>query len=308
MTERPARPRVEWRDVNGILLLDKPVGLSSNAALQEARRRYRARKAGHTGSLDPLASGVLPLCFGHATKIAGLLLEADKTYVATLALGSRTATGDAEGEVLERVAVPELVPAAVAGACQAFVGARQQVPPMYSALKYAGRPLYALAREGVEIERAPRPIVIHSLVLLRLEPTAIEFEVCCSSGTYVRTLGEELAAALGTCGHLAALRRTSVAAFAGRPLHRLEELAAVDGEVALDALLVPADTALADWPGTVLDAQGVAHVQHGRAANCAPAPAGRARIYGPGGELIGLGVVDPSGVRVAPTRLLSDLP
>jgi tRNA pseudouridine55 synthase len=307
MTARAARPRVEWRDVNGILLLDKPVGLSSNAALQEARRLYRARKAGHTGSLDPLASGVLPLCFGHATKIAGLLLEADKTYVATLALGTRTATGDAEGEVVERAPVPPLEAAAVAAACQAFVGPRQQVPPMYSALKYAGRPLYALARLGLEIERAPRPIVIHALALLRLAPASIEFEVCCSTGTYVRTLGEELAGALGSCGHLTALRRTSVAAFAGRPLHRLAELAAL-GEQARDALLVPADAALADWPATVLDAQGVAHVRHGRAAGCPPAPAGRARIYGPGGELIGLGVVDPSGVRVAPTRLLSNLP
>jgi len=308
MSARVARPRVEWRDVNGILLLDKPVGLSSNAALQEARRLYRARKAGHTGSLDPLASGVLPLCFGHATKIAGLLLEADKTYLATLALGSRTATGDAEGEVVERSPVPPLEAAAVAAACQAFVGPRRQVPPMYSALKYAGRPLYALARLGLEIERAPRAVVIHSFALLRLAPASIEFEVCCSSGTYVRTLGEELAAALGSCGHLTALKRTSVAAFAGRPLHRLEELAAIGAEAALDALLVPADAALADWPAAVLDARGVADVRHGRVAACPPAPAGRARIYGPGGELIGLGVVDPSGVRVAPTRLMSDLP
>ena len=307
MTLRPARPRVEWRDINGILLLDKPVGLSSNAALQEARRLYRARKAGHTGSLDPLASGVLPLCFGHATKIAGLLLGSDKTYVATLALGSRTTTGDAEGEVAESAPVPPFEAAAVAAVCQSFVGPREQVPPMYSALKYAGRPLYSLARAGIEIERAPRPIVIHALTVLRLAPAAIELEICCSTGTYVRTLGEELAAALGTCGHLVALRRTSVAAFAGRPLHRLEELAA-SSDAALDALLVPADAALTDWPGTVLDAQGASDVRHGRAAACRPAPAGRARIYGPGGELIGLGVVDPSGVRVAPTRLLSDLP
>lgn len=179
---------------------------------------------------------------------------------------------------------------------------------MYSALKYAGRPLYSLARKGIEIERAPRPIVIHALAVLQLAPAAIEFEVRCSTGTYIRTLGEELARALGTCGHLAALRRTSVAAFAGQPLHRLEELAAGSDAATLDALLVPVDAALAGWPTAVLDAEGVADAQHGRAAACAPVPAGRARICGPAGELIGIGVVDPSGVSVAPTRLLSDLP
>jgi len=200
-----ARRRVEWRRVDGILLLDKPVGLSSNQALQQVRRLYRAAKAGHTGSLDPLASGVLPLCFGQATKVAGLLLDSDKTYRASLALGSRTTTGDREGAVVETRPVPPLEEEAVRAVLEGFVGERQQIPPMYSALKRDGEALYALARRGVEVERIPRRIRILGVALESLEDGRLEFEVTCSTGTYVRTLGEEVAEALGTCGYLEAL-------------------------------------------------------------------------------------------------------
>jgi tRNA pseudouridine55 synthase len=300
------RPRVVWRDVDGILLLDKPLGLSSNQALQRARRLYRAAKAGHTGSLDPLATGVLPLCFGQATKVSGLLLDADKTYEARLQLGARTSTGDAEGEVVERLPVPALARERVEAALAALTGPQDQLPPMYSALKRDGRPLYELARAGVEVERTPRRIVVHRLRLLALDAASLTFEVECSKGTYVRTLGEDVARALGTCGHLGALRRTAVAAFAGHPLQSLDGLEALAGaEAALDALLMPVDAALGAWPAVTLDAGGARDVLHGRATACATAAPGAVRIYGPGEELLALGTVDASGTRVAPDRLLT---
>jgi tRNA pseudouridine55 synthase len=304
---REARPRIAWREVDGILLLDKPVGLSSNQALQRARRLFRAAKAGHTGSLDPLASGVLPLCFGQATKVSGLLLDADKTYRARLSLGARTTTGDAEGEVVERLPVPPLSAEQVAAVLTVLTGPQDQLPPMYSALKRDGRPLYALAREGIEVPREPRRIVVHRLALLDLTADALEFEVHCSKGTYVRTLGEDLARALGTCGHLDALRRTAVAAFDGQPTHALADLEGLAGdEPALDARLLPLDAALQGWPIVRLDAAGAEDFRHGRPAACPAAVAGAARVYGPAGALLGLGTVDNSTLQhVSPDRLLT---
>jgi tRNA pseudouridine55 synthase len=294
--------------VDGILLLDKPEGLSSNQALQRARRLYRARKAGHTGSLDPLASGVLPLCFGQATKVAGFLLDADKTYRATLALGSRTTTGDREGEVTERRPVPALDAPAVAAALARFLGATEQVPPMYSALKRDGEALYALARRGLVVERAPRPVRIDAIALVELGPATLSFEVTCSKGTYVRTLGEDVAAALGTVGHLAALRRTAVGgAFAGRDCLPLEALEALRGdERALDALLLPLDAALGSFAALALTAAEAAGVRHGRTlARAAPAAA-RLRLYGPDGAFLGLGESDARGASIRPLRLMSE--
>jgi tRNA pseudouridine55 synthase len=292
--------------VDGILLLDKPEGLSSNAALQRVRRLYRARKGGHTGSLDPLASGVLPLCFGEATKVAGLLLEADKTYEATLALGARTATGDREGEVVERAAVPPLTAAAVEAALAGFRGESHQVPPMYSALKRDGEALYALARRGEVVERAPRPVRIASLVLLALEADALRFEVTCSKGTYVRTLGEDLARALGTVGHLSALRRTAIGgAFAGREAHPLAALEALDGDLAaLDALLAPADAALESWPAVVLGAASALALCQGREVEAVAPPGARVRVYGPAGAFVGLAEADGAGRRLRAVRLM----
>lgn len=310
---RPARPRIEWRDVDGILLLEKPVGLSSNQALQRARRLYRAAKAGHTGSLDPLADGVLPLCFGQATKVAGLLLDSDKTYRAVLALGSRTATGDREGEVLERLPVPALTQAQLARVQGAFTGELKQVPPMYSALKQGGQALYALARQGIEVERAPRAIRILSLALKPLDATRLEITVTCSKGTYIRTLGEDLARALGTCGHLEALTRTEVGAFAGRIAYPLEELEqSGEDEASLDARLLPVDVALGDYPRVVLGAEEARRYLQGQpvlpegAAAGGGAVARACRVYADGGRFLGLGTPEGPDGRIRASRVMCD--
>jgi tRNA pseudouridine55 synthase len=311
VSEPAARPRVEWRVVDGILLLDKPAGLTSNRALQRVRRLYRAEKAGHTGSLDPFATGVLPLCFGQATKIAGLLLDATKCYRARLALGRRTATGDCDGAVTETRPVPALNADAVREVLARFVGATEQIPPMYSALKRDGEALYALARRGLEVERAPRAIRIFDLELERLEPEALEFSVRCSKGTYVRTLGEDLAAALGTCGHLAALERTEVGRFAGLAPHPLAELERLAGdEAALDALLLPSDTPLDDHPRVGLDAEAARKFRHGaRVAVTELEPRGArgpaaVRVYDEAGRFLGLGALAADGAAVEARRLM----
>jgi tRNA pseudouridine55 synthase len=313
MTAKPARPRVEWREVDGILLLDKPIGLSSNQALQRVRRLYRAAKAGHTGSLDPLATGVLPLCFGQATKVAGLLLDSDKSYRAVLALGSRTRTGDREGEIIESRAVPVLERGGVEAAMRAFLGVIEQVPPMYSALKQGGRPLYALAREGIEVERAPRRVEIRAFTLEALEPGQLTFTVECSKGTYVRTLGEDLAVALGTVGHLAALDRTGIGAFQGARTHTFEALEALaPDEAALDALLAPVDSALAGYPAVALGLEEAARFVSGLAVGARaldavqPQVGATVRVYEPGPRFLGIGTVEAgAGVRVRPNRLMA---
>lgn len=306
--EAPPGQKRSWRDVDGILLLDKPVGLSSNAALQRARRLYRARKAGHTGSLDPLATGLLPLCFGEATKVSGLLLDADKTYRATLALGAATATGDAEGVVVAEAPVPLLDPGTVLQAMAGLSGPLLQRPPMYSALKHDGRRLYELARQGVEVEREPRPIVVHELRLLSLEGPRLTFEARVSKGTYIRTLGEDLARALGTVGHLSALRRTHLGPFAAdamRTLDELEALATGQGEAVLDALLLPVDAALLDHPALMLDERQARALCHGQVV-LMPGPAGlRVRAYGPDGRFLGIAAVAPDGGALSVVRLLA---
>lgn len=306
MSAGAPRGRIEWRAVDGILLLDKPLGLSSNQALQRARRLFRAKKAGHTGSLDPLASGVLPLCFGQATKVAGLLLDSDKTYRTTVALGSRTATGDLEGAVVETVPVPALDRATVEAVLARFRGAGTQVPPMYSALKRDGQALYALARQGIEVERPPRVITIHALELLELKPASLTLEVRCSKGTYIRTLGEDIAVALGTRGHLSQLRRTGIGAFEGQTLYDFTALEALAGdEAALDACLLPVDAALDGLPKIVLPADAAAAFRHGqRLAWRAPGD-GRVRVYDAAGEFIGLGLAAGGGRELIPDRLMS---
>jgi tRNA pseudouridine55 synthase len=308
---RQARPRVSWRDINGILLLDKPAGLSSNAALQHARRLFRARKAGHTGSLDPLASGLLPLCFGQATKAAGMLLDADKTYLVVAELGSRTETGDAEGAVVETLPVPEDFGARLNGTLKGFLGPIQQVPPMYSALKKDGKRLYELARQGIEITREPRSVTIHSLDGVKWDGSRLSLEVQCSKGTYIRTLVEDIAGALGTVGHVVNLRRTRLGPFQDERMWTLDELETClreGGEDALDRLLLGSDFALRHWPAVTVGPDEQAGILQGRAI-FAQGPGGtRVRMYGPGDVFLGVGQMSPEGRRLAPVRIMLDLP
>ena len=294
-----------WRDVDGILLFDKPVGLSSNAALQRVRRLFRARKAGHTGSLDPLASGLLVVCFGQATKVSALLLDADKTYRFTIALGSRTTTGDREGEVIERLPVPHLEAASLRQVLARFVGELEQLPPMYSALKHGGERLYRLARQGIEVERHPRQVIIHRLELVAIESDRLRLEVSCSKGTYVRSLAEDLARAIGTAGHVEELRRTSLGPFGGDRLQTLDALeqAAAD-EPGLDDGLLPVDAAIQHLPAVRLGDEEQACVLHG-APVFTSGPGGAAvRMYGPEGRFLGVGRMTAEGSRLAPERIM----
>jgi tRNA pseudouridine55 synthase len=307
MDAAPA-PAARWRDVDGILLLDKPAGITSNAALQRARRAYRARKAGHTGSLDPLATGLLPICFGQATKASGLLLDADKTYRVTIALGARTTTADREGEVVERAPVPALTAPYVRELATRFLGESEQVPPMYSALKHEGERLYRLARKGLEVERLPRRIVIHRLELIAISEGQLQFEIDCSKGTYVRTLAEDLARACGTVGHVASLRRLRLGPFTDPRMHVLEvvEQAAGRPEV-LATLLLPVDAALPGLPAIQLGISEEACILHGQAVFAAGPAACRVRMYGPDGRFLGVGRMSGEGRQLAPERIMVDL-
>jgi tRNA pseudouridine55 synthase len=295
--------------VNGILLLDKPRGLSSNAALQRVRRAFGRVKGGHTGSLDPLATGMLPICLGEATKVAGYLLDGDKEYQFTMRLGERTATGDVEGEVVERAPVPTDPRAQLLSLLPTFLGPIQQVPPMYSALKRDGQPLYKLARQGIEVEREARTITIHALDLLGTTDTDATLCVRCSKGTYVRTLAEDLARALGSCAHLTALRRTAVAPF---PMSAMIALDALEADPATVPLL-PADAALPQLAQVQLDspqAQGLRHGQAVRLPSIAAPVEGLVRVYGPGRLFLGLGLMKPAdegAALVEPVRLFNDL-
>jgi tRNA pseudouridine55 synthase len=294
-----------WRDVDGIVLLDKPTGMGSTPALQRVRRLLRAAKAGHAGTLDPMATGMLPLCFGQATKACGWLLGSAKVYRARLLLGAATDTGDADGSMVRRCDVPSLERAAVASALSRFVGPRQQRPPMYSALKHRGQPLYELARRGEEIERAPRPIVIRRLELIDLAPTALEFEVSCSKGTYVRVLGEEIAAALGTVGHLGALRRLEVEPFSAQDMVSMatvEDWLEKGGEAGpRPDWLLPVDAAFAGLPRIDLDEGQSLRLTQGQTVEVAATPdRGLGRVYDPGGRFLGLvEASSPRAIRVA---------
>jgi tRNA pseudouridine55 synthase len=289
----------------GLLLLDKPIGLSSNRALQVVRRLAGGIKAGHGGSLDPLASGMLPICLGEATRLAGQLLEGRKAYRFGLRLGERSATGDSEGEIIERCAVPALEPERIEAALQRFIGTHAQTPPMYSALKRSGQPLYRLARAGITVERAARNVQIERLQLLAASEAALLLEVVCSKGTYVRVLGEDIAAALGTCGRLESLRRQYVEPFEAQAMVSLETLRALS-DAGQPWPLLPADRAVAHLAALTLpDAEALALTQ-GRSVplplvgSVAPPP-GRGdavpvwRLYDSQGRFLGLGCGDGAG-------------
>jgi tRNA pseudouridine55 synthase len=290
--------------VNGILLLDKPRGLSSNAALQRVRHLTGADKAGHVGSLDPLATGMLPICLGEATKVAGELTAARKRYRFTIALGTRTATGDLEGEVVATAPVPALPASEVELVLSRFRGSQWQVPPMYSALKRAGQPLYRLARAGVTVERAPRQIEITELALLGLAGDQLELEALCSKGTYIRVLGEDIAQALGTCGHVAALRRLFVEPFDQGPMHTLVEVEAAC-RAGRAPELIAADAALPGMPAVRVSADLACRLAHGQAVMVAGGtPGGKVRLYDSQGRFMGLGEADSQG-QVRPRRMFA---
>ena len=277
--------------IDGALLLDKPVGVTSNRALQEVKRLLKAKKAGHAGTLDPLASGLLVLVFGEATKFAAPLLDADKEYLATLRLGSRTSTGDAEGEVLETRPV-RATAADVEAALARFRGAIDQVPPMHSALKRDGVPLYKLARKGRSVERPARPVRIAELELLGYEAPLAELRIRCSKGTYIRSLGEDIGAALGTGAHLAALRRTGSGRFRVEEAMTLDELRA---RPAPEVRLLGLSELLADFPAAELDAAAEARLRNGQALKISGLRAGVCALYRADGALIGLGRAHAEG-------------
>jgi tRNA pseudouridine55 synthase len=286
----------------GILLLDKPLGLSSNAALQRVRRLLGAAKAGHVGSLDPLATGMLPICLGEATKIAGDILSGRKRYRFTIALGTRTATGDVEGAVVETLPVPALDNALLEAALQRFRGHTTQVPPMYSAIKRDGQPLYKLARAGVEVERAPRDIHVAELEIRSFDGAHLELEALCSKGTYIRTLAEDMARALGTCGHVAALRRLWVEPFQNETMDTLE-LVAARAERGEAPRLIEPGSAIPQFPAVTLSSDATARVLHGQMVSVATEiPPGRVRLYDPAGRFFGVAEADGFGT-VQPRRL-----
>ena len=268
------------RAIDGVLLLDKGVGLSSNAALQRARRLYRAEKAGHTGTLDPLASGLLPICFGEATKFAHMLLEGDKTYAATVRLGVTTTTGDAEGDPVDQRPV-SVSRADIDAALDRFVGSIAQIPPRHAALKYRGRNYYEYAREGIDIPRVAREVIIHELKLHRWTPPDVELGVRCGKGTYVRVLAEDLGTALGCGAHLAALRRLASGGFDVGEAMSLEALEALD-DGARDARLLPVDTLLASLPRLDLEAGDAWCLERGQAIAVGDLPDADYRAYAAG--------------------------
>ncbi len=303
-----ARRIKRGRPVDGVLLLDKPIGMTSNAALQAVKRLFQARKAGHTGSLDPLASGMLPICLGEATKISSFLLDADKRYRVGMRLGICTETGDAEGEVSYRhegtIDFPRPV---IEEALTGFVGRIDQIPPMYSAVKVNGRPLYESARKGIDVERKSRQVDIHELRLLAHDGVDLEIDVACSKGTYIRTLVEDIGRALGCGAYVTALRRPEVAGFGSGEMltfERLEAIAAEGELAALDALLINASEVLSHWPAVSLNADMTFFVTRGQAVQVPNAPtSGWVRLFAGDERFLGMGTILDDG-RVAPKRMM----
>jgi len=299
--------RRKGRNVNGILVIDKPVGVTSNGILQQVKRLYGAAKAGHTGALDPLATGVLPLCFGEATKFSQMMLDSDKAYVTTARLGIRTETGDSEGAVVEEKPVPALIEADVEAVLARFRGAIKQVPSMYSALKHQGRPLYEYAREGIEIERPARPVTIHELTLLAVRENELDLAVSCTKGTYIRSLVEDIGDALGCSAHVSALRRTMASGYTLEAAHDVGTLEAMRerGE-SLDGLLLPPDSALTMFPELHLSGPSLVSILNGQPVRMTDQSLeGLVRLYGDRG-FVGLAeaLPDDDGIQLVPRRLV----
>ena len=306
------RRKNKGRNVSGVLLLDKPQGGSSNHILQRVKRLFGAAKAGHTGSLDPLATGMLPVCFGEATKISAFLLDADKRYHLKCQLGVNTTTGDAEGEIVDTQDVSAISEKDVKKVLPGFLGEIEQVPPMYSAIKHNGERLYKLARQGIEVERKARQVTIYDIEYISLDweqlgdqqRLILELEVHCSKGTYVRTLVEDIAKKLNCGAHITSLRRLSVGPYDGNMLtiDQLEALAE-QGEEALDNCLQPVDSGVSNWPDVHLTSDAAFYVQHGQAVMVPQAPTqGWVRIYDQE-HFLGLGEIQDDGM-VAPRRMI----
>ena len=302
-----ARKR-KGRPVNGVLVLDKPPGISSNDAVQRAKWLFGAQKVGHTGSLDPLATGVLPLCFGEATKFSQYLLDADKKYWTRIKLGVTTQTGDADGEVITEQDASAISQPQVVDALKKFVGEIQQIPSMYSALKHQGQPLYKLARQGIEVERAPRTVTVYSAELLSMQRTEIELAVHCSKGTYIRSLAEDLGAALGCGGHVNGLRRLAAGPYEEAQATTFERLGTITEASDLDALLLPVASAVCTWPVVRLHEDTAHYVMQGQPVQVAHAPTqGWVQIFATAEDerFLGVGEILTDG-RVAPRRLVAN--
>ena len=303
--------RRRGRAIDGIVLLDKPLGISSNRLLQRVRGVYQAQKAGHTGNLDPLASGVLPICLGEATKFSQFLLDADKCYEFTAQFGKLTTTGDSEGEVLQTCDASGVEESHVIAAAQQFVGLIEQVPPMYSALKHNGRPLYELARQGIEVERKSRAVTILKLELLAFRPgpeAEADFAVTCTKGTYVRTLAEDIGEVLKVGAYVTALRRTTSSGFELVGCHLFEDLQALADKndlEGLDNLLLPVDTALKSLPKVELDDECGYYLRRGQPVRVKDSPnSGLVRLNLCSGEFLGMGEISDDG-RIQPRRLIA---
>ncbi len=306
--------RRKGRDVNGILVIDKPQGVTSNGILQQVKRLFGAAKAGHTGALDPLATGVLPLCFGEATKFSQMMLDSDKAYIATARLGIRTETGDSEGAVVAEKPVPDgLTADLIEPVLDGFRGDIQQVPSMYSALKHKGRPLYEYAREGIEVERPARPVTIYELTLLDIRENELDIAVSCTKGTYIRSLVEDIGEALGCGAHVTALRRTMASGFTLANAHAVSDLEAMRerGE-SLDGLLVAPDAALSMFPEHRLAGQALVSILNGQPVRIpGQAYEGFVRLYAnesANESFVGLAEAFPEGeqTNLVPRRLVKN--
>lgn len=298
--------RRKGRNVHGIIVLDKEQGFTSNAALQQIKRLYEANKAGHTGSLDPLATGVLPLCLGEATKVSQFLLDSDKKYEAKIQLGARTDSGDSAGKVIASCTDFSISRKQIESALAEFKGDIKQVPPMYSALKVGGVPLYKMARQGTVIDREPRDITIYSIELLSFEKEVIDVEIACSKGTYIRTIADDLGQALGCGAHIIALRRTQAGVFTEQDcvsrqfLENAKEQSGLEG---IDEFLIPMDTAIGDLPEVILPSVAASCIKNGQPVLVRHLPEeGLVRLYEEE-QFIGIGCIDDDG-RVAPRRLI----
>jgi len=302
------RRNKKGRNITGIVIIDKPTGRSSNHVLQQVKRLFDAKKAGHTGALDPLATGVLPICLGEATKVSSYLLDADKAYHVTCKLGEVTDSGDSDGEVLSTSEIPEFDEQTLLDILPKFTGEQDQVPPMFSALKYNGQPLYKLARQGIEVERKSRRITIYDIQLLAITEDSFTLAVRCSKGTYIRTLVEDISHALGSGGHVVMLRRVAAAGYTEQQSITIEQLEVIaeQGLQALDAELLPTEDALEDWPKVMATDEMVIALRHGQTIKVEQEfSSANVRLFDTEMNFLGLGEMSDQGV-VAPKRVFVD--